>query len=280
MRFLAIFIFTLVVFTGFSQDLDLKKASTSKKKKGQAFVYWGWNRSFYSVSDIHFSGPNYEFTLEDVYAKDRQTPFALDPYFHPERITIPQTNLRVGFLFENGWSISLGDDHMKYVMTNGQTVNITGNIQYNSTFDGTYNQEPILLTEDFLLFEHTDGLNYVNIEARKHKTIWNNPKQSIEFVCQKGGGIGILYPKTNATVFGKNKKDAFHLAGYGTAIVGALQLNLFQYFFFQSELKQGFIHMPDILVSTQSNEKAKQHFFFTQWNFLFGFNIPITYTGK
>lgn len=35
-------------------------------KKGQMFVFWGWNRAGFSNSDIRFKGNGYDFTLNNV----------------------------------------------------------------------------------------------------------------------------------------------------------------------------------------------------------------------
>ncbi len=35
-------------------------------KKGQMFVFWGWNRAAFTHSDIHFQGNGYDFTLFEV----------------------------------------------------------------------------------------------------------------------------------------------------------------------------------------------------------------------
>jgi hypothetical protein len=51
---------------------------------------------------------------------------------------------------------------MKYVMAQNQVANITGNINTGTPFDGVYNRTPTEITENFLMYEHTDGLNYIN----------------------------------------------------------------------------------------------------------------------
>jgi hypothetical protein len=53
---------------------------------------------------------------------------------------------------------------MKYVMAQNQVANITGNINTGTPFDGVYNRTPTEITENFLMYEHTDGLNYINTE--------------------------------------------------------------------------------------------------------------------
>ena len=114
-----LFFCILISTFSFSQDSISKHTS---KNKGTFFVYWGWNREAYTNSDIHFQGTNYDFTLQDVQAKDRQSAFAFDTYF--KSITIPQYNLRIGYFLTEKYSISFGVDHMKYVMKDYQTKTI------------------------------------------------------------------------------------------------------------------------------------------------------------
>ena len=61
-----------------SQEIILEtpavKPNFKTKNKGKLYFYWGWNKSQYSYSDITFKGDDYNFTLYDVAAKDRQNP--------------------------------------------------------------------------------------------------------------------------------------------------------------------------------------------------------------
>ncbi len=263
--------FVLMGSVCFAQD-DAVIAKTHQK--GDFFIYWGWNNSAYSKSDIHFSGNNYDFTIEDAIAHDRQTPFNTYDYFHPLRITIPQFNTRIGYFVNDCYSISIGADHMKYVVDSNQVVNVSGYIENTDTqYDGIYNNEPIVLATDLILFEHTDGLNYINIECRRVDELKTLNK--VSFSITEGLGVGVLIPKTNATLLNKGRYDDFHISGYGLGAVVGLQINFWQHFFIQSEAKGGFINMPDIRTTKNPVDKASQHFFFAQANIVFGvrFNL-------
>ena len=138
--------FILSVLFSISSIFGQKDVIPKKKEivnKGKFFVYWGWNRANYSDSDIHFTGNNYDFTLSDVTAQDRQTPFSFNDYLNPGRITIPQNNYRIGYFLKEHYTISIGVDHMKYVMDADQTVKINGEINTGSPFDGVYNNDDI-----------------------------------------------------------------------------------------------------------------------------------------
>ncbi len=242
-------------------------------RQGEWYFGWGWNRSHYSASDIHFTGSNYDFTLLDISANDRQSKFDVELYFKPSTITIPQTNMRLGYFLQKNLAISLGVDHMKYVMVNHVTVGFEGTLP-NSDYDQLIDDGKILLHPDFLLFEHTDGLNYINTELEYFQSIFNSPK--FQFNGFAGAGIGAMLPKSNVTLMGSPKNDQFHLAGYGLDAKLGLEFVFFKYFFIRAEMKKGFINMPDIVTrGNDLNDRASQHFFFTEWDGMFGVTMPI-----
>ena len=263
----------LTSFIGNAQENKLEQSN-----KGRIYAFWGWNRGWYTNSDIHFTGTNYDFELNDVQAKDRQSTFGLDPYFNPIRITIPQTNLRIGYFINNNIDISLGVDHMKYVMVQEQNTQISGYINDSSIYEGTYMNDDFAITKEFLQFEHTDGLNYINAEITRNDDVFKffkmdvNPKK-IQLTTVLGFGIGALMPKSNVTLWNNERNDNFHLAGYGFSGKVGLNITFFRYLFFRGELKEGFIDMQNIRTSPDIADKAQQHFFFTEFDFVFGITI-------
>ena len=133
--------------------------------KGKFYVIWGWNQSYYTDSNIHFKGDDYDFTLYRVDAYDRQSKFNAGLYFGFETLTIPQYNFKLGYYFTDRLSLNLSFDHMKYVMQQKQTTKIKGKIANSGTsYDGDYDEQDFYVAQDFLKFEHTDGLNYLNVE--------------------------------------------------------------------------------------------------------------------
>ena len=238
-----------------------------KNNKGKFYVYWGWNHAQYTKSDIQFKGNGYDFTLDNVVAHDRQTSFGIK-YFNPSSMTIPQYNFRLGYFVSDNWNISFGIDHMKYVMDQDQIVKMNGNINTGSEFDGTYNNVDKKLTEDFLTFEHTDGLNYVNTEVSRHDDIskfFGLPNtDKVQINVTEGVGFGFLYPKTNTMLLGKERHDDFHVSGFGASLKAGLNVTFFKHFYIQGELKGGYINMQNIRTTQSNEDKASQEFFFFQ----------------
>ncbi|MFD0761939.1 hypothetical protein ACFQZW_07585 [Lutibacter aestuarii] len=271
-----IIVIVLLLFSSVTHS-QTTNYNDSGLNKGKFFAYWGWNRGHYSTSDITFKGDNYNFTLSNVKAKDKPKPFGIY-YFKPDEITIPQTNFRIGYFFKENYTVALGVDHMKYVMKNDQTVKINGTINLGGDFDGNYTNEEIVLTEDFLLFEHTDGLNYVNIEISRFDNLDNWLKfkvKNIDINLTEGVGVGLLYPKTNTTLLGKERYDEFHVSGYGISAHAGLNITFFKHFFIQSNIKVGYINMKDIRTTASTSDSASQNFTFFENMYVFGVRFSL-----
>jgi len=259
----------------FSIAINAQK-NTQKKvvNKGKFLTYWGWNWASYSGSDIRFKGNNYDFTLRDVKAHDTPSKFSFSKYFGITNLTKPQTNARIGYFFKENYTISIGIDHMKYVVNNDQFVNIDGEITLvNNLYNGIYTGQEIQLTEDFLRLEHTDGLNYINVQLYRFDDVskwFGLNSASFQINLTEGFGAGILYPKTDTTLLAQERHDDYHISGFGLSAGMGLNITFLKHFFIQADLKAGYINMPNVKISTNTSDSASQDFLFLQNNILFG----------
>jgi hypothetical protein len=271
---LIILLFTSLVGKASSDSL-FTFWNIKESNKGKMYLYWGYNRAAYSTSDIKFKGRDFDFELKDVKANDRQTAFNWNVYLHPASLTIPQTNLKFGYFFSDKYSFSVGVDHMKYVLDNSQIGTITGTITNTGTiYDGVYSQDKIALDKSFISYEHSDGLNYLNIEFNRFDGLIKTQKW-FHLQSVLGVGAAALMPKTRAILFGRGHRDEFHLAGFGFNIKTGLNLSIGKYFFIQTEGKLGYINMPDVRPTEFSDEKASQQFTFAEYTILVGINVKI-----
>ncbi len=263
----------LSFLTSFSQETEKIPSKFTAHNKGKMFIYWGGNRDSFTKSDIHFTGKDYDFTLYDVTAHDKPKGWHTD-YINPARMTIPQTNFRLGYYINDHYSVSIGLDHMKYVMFQDRAVNFSGYYPNAGSYDESLPNNQVFLTEKFLTYEHTDGLNFVNTEIARVDDISkvlnlpNTDKFQINLTEAIGGGL--LYPKTNAKLLGKDRHDDFHVSGYGVSAKAGLNFTFYKYFFIETELKAGYINMPDIRTTADAADKASQHFMFLERIIAFG----------
>lgn len=275
--------FLFFILFGFSLNSlaqeEIKVEKYTAHNKGKFFVSWGGNRESYTKSDVTFTGKDYNFTIDNMAARDKPKGWHVD-YINPMRMTIPQTNFRLGYFVSDHYSVTVGVDHMKYVMTQNQIANVTGSINLpigdaGAIHNGIYNNTPVnFADETFLIYEHTDGLNYVNTEVSRHDDISSlfriTNTDKIQVNLTEGVGVGVLYPKTNTTLLGKSRHDEFHVSGYGTSVKAGLNITFFKHFYIQGELKGGYINMQDIRTTQSNEDKASQDFFFFQRIIAFG----------
>lgn len=238
-------------------------------RKGTMFVYWGWNRAMFSKSDIHFKGADYDFYLKNVVAHDRPTKLSWD-YINPGQISAPQFNFRLAYFIKDNLALIIAQDHMKYVMDQNQTVEFKGHISNPEYAGMVQNGQVDLSNGEFLTFEHTDGLNYINLGIEKYKLLTN--KKNFQIAWAYGGGLGALMPKSNVKLFGNERSDRFHFAGFGADLRTNINLLFWDHWMARVEGKFGYINMPDVKTTLNNHpDKASHDFVFGQVNFGIGY---------
>lgn len=245
--------------------------------KGRVFLHWGYNRAGFSWSDIHFHGADYDFTLRHVQAADRPEPLSASGYFSPSTIWIPQYNYRAGYFLNDQWSISLGLDHMKYVMRPGQVVRMDGYVasSRSATYTSDEGSRDVKLTDDFLRYEHTDGLNYLGVDADHYDRLWTSKNGRHALHAFEGLGAGPVIPRTDVRLFGEGINNRFHVSGFGLNAQAGLHFTLFRSLFIRGAVKAGWIDLTDVLTTGEEADRASQHFWFWQGQVVLGGTIRL-----
>ena len=266
------------------------------QRKGTMFIYWGYNRSAYSHSDMKFSGDGYNFNITDIRATDGPTEFS-SVYYKPTTFTIPQFNYRIGYFIDDHNFISFGHDHMKYTIAK-QTTKLTGTITKGENI-GTYNNAEVMVGEDcesynpgpsiidnlpkgFVSnFEHCDGLNDFSIDGGRLEQLWISKNHKLVLAAMGSVGLGMVIPDTDADILGQppkhdmeEGKKAYHLAGYSVSASLGLQFDFYKHFFVQARVKGGYINLPDINTTIYGG-KASQSFQFIERMVVAGYTFHI-----
>lgn len=264
-----------------SKSIFNPKNSRLVSNRGKFFIHWGYNFSSYSKSDINFKGPGYDFTLLNVKAADRPTKFG-STYFNPSELTIPQFNFHFGYFLKDNYSISLGWDHMKYVVTIPQKVRIKGFIGPEISkpgiptgeWEGKYNGEEVTLVDSVLKFEHTDGYNFAAIGLERYDDLWVSQSGKRSLNTEIGAEVGLLVPRTDARLFGVGANHYWNIAGYGAAAKAGLQYHFNKLVYFQGAFKTGFTDLNKIRTTGRVGiDNAKQNIWFFENYWVLGFKI-------
>ena len=236
-------------FLGASQ-----KTSKDSQAKRAMFVYWGYNRSFYTDSKISFFGPGYDFSLAGVQATDRPSPDFIT-YVDPSTLTVPQFNARIGFNFKKKWALSFGYDHMKYVIVHGPTYLLSGRINPLidpiSNWSGDYNAEPVTTDESTLHYENTNGMNYIRAEI-SHIDKLARVSNAFAIYSVSGLGAGLVLNYNDFTFAGEKSMTTLSMSGVGASAHLGLRLEFFRHFFLQANNSVGFLYQHR--VKTRGND--------------------------
>jgi len=236
------------------------------------YIQWGYNVEWYTRSNIHFNMSNGDaFTLHHAKAKDK--PDFATIFKRPLQVSIPQYNYRLGFYLNKHHtkSIELNFDHIKYVVTDGQTVGVSGVIDGKQV-----NGDSILNPATFLHFEHTDGGNLLHLNYVQHRTLAktkNHSRPLLTGLWKAGAGINI--PRTDFTWRGERLNNNFHVSGYNVSIEGGLRLYPCKKFFIELTGKTGYVKYVNALAETPTSKgnRAKHSFAYFENIATFGFDI-------
>jgi hypothetical protein len=291
-----IFVFFCLVGPAiFAQQAEIptqNKTDFKLHQKGNFYINWGYNRSWYNRSDIHFTGEGHDFMLFNVVAKDRPSKISLD-YINPKTWSIPQFNFRAGYYISDKYSISVGWDHMKYVATDLQMVKMYGYLDPSKVSDplmqtnmesinakyspeGLYNNIDVQMTPgDFIHYEHTDGLNFASADIERHDELWQPSKQGkFGLSLVTGVGAGLIVPRTDSHLFGSGRNHYWNVAGWGASVKAGLQVNLTKVIYLQSDFKYGYLQMMNVHTSNHYEiDKAQQHIVFYETYLQVGFRF-------
>ena len=141
---------------------------------------------------------------------------------------------------------------------------------------GLYNGLDVQMTpEDFIHYEHTDGLNYASIDIERYFKLWQCHKYDrfgISLVT--GAGAGLIVPRTDSHLFGSGENHFWNVAGWGSSLKIGLQINLTKLIYLQSDFKYGYLKMSNVHTSTHHDiDMATQHIVFYENYWLIGFRF-------
>ncbi len=236
------------------------------------YIQWGYNVEAYTKSNIHFIMSNgNDFVLHNAKAKHK--PDFEGIYQRPLDISIPQYNYRLGFYLneKHTTSLELNFDHIKYVVTDGQTVRVTGKIN-GKQVEG----DSVLDPERFLHLEHTDGGNLLHLNYVKQHTVLMNKARTrplVNTIWKAGAGINI--PRTDFTYKGDRLNNKFHIAGYNISAEAGARYYFGKKWFLEGTGKTGFVKYLNALVNTthEVGNRVRHSFGYIEGILLIGYDI-------
>ncbi len=251
-----------------AQDLSEQKS----RNQGQFYFSWGYNRDWYSKSDIHVYGhdprsnTNYDFTLYNAKASDKPDMWR---WWYIDRLTIPQYDLTAGYFFKgkHNLGIEIGWNHLKYVVTPNQMVHIKGQILGNQ-----YDQN-MQLYDTLLHLQHTNGNNYLLLNLVKRESLLQREKIQVDAIAKVGLGPMISY--TIDTILGDRDPGYFHYHGMVFATSLGVRATFFNHIFVQTDMQAALADYTNTKLGHEHLGKSTQYFYSWQWTYELGYTFPV-----
>lgn len=241
---------------------------------GTLFFHWGYNRSWYTKSDIHFQGSGYDFTMANATAHDNPEKFG-KVYFNPAKLTIPQFNIRLGYNITDNWAISFGYDHMKYLFDDNNHVSLTGfvtpGLDLVSGLSGSYENYEMVTEREKFHYENSDGLNYIRAEVTRLQNIYHTKDRNFAMTALGGVSVGGILSFNDLRFAGEDTKRTISLSGYGISGHLGLRFEFFKHVYLQGNYGGGFMHQ--VHVKNRPNDASaytKQKFGYMDFSVVLG----------
>lgn len=268
------FVGIILLFFCISQ-LQAQRLFNSTKKisngRGTFFMNWGYQRSFYTKSDIEFNNSDYKFTLRNATAIDDPTKNVGD-YLRLNEFFNPQYSVRAGYYYMNKYALTFGLDHMKYVLTDGNQVLLDGEIDssLHTIWAGDYKNEQVVTNRNDFHYQNV-GLNFIRLELLRTDKLYQSKNKVFALSSNLSLGFGGIV--SNATLLLRPKTTVTRsLSGYGLSASAGLRLEFFRNFYIQAQISGGSINQTNL--KTESDDKKayiKQQFWYGQRQINVGF---------
>ena len=278
-------LFTIIIFFSLLQGAMAQLASVTAKKKGNFYLMWGYNRDWFSKSDIHLKGKYPDSPKTPVEARGKEYDFTLigaDAVDRPQfnqiadwDITIPQFYYRLGYIFygENINGIEIGFDHVKYVMKPNQILRVQGQL-YDSAAQSVITVDKEMLVHDkFVHFEHTNGANYIMLSFVRGMYLLRTRTEMHTILAYVKPGAGIVLPRSDVSINGVRKDNEFHVAGYVAGLEVSFRYTLADHVFLETAGKGCYANYSNVL--TTEGNSASHYFTSFEWLFSLGYQFRL-----
>lgn len=191
-------------------------------QKGQLYLSWGYNKEWYTLSNIHVrqEALGNDYTFKNVIGKDK--PGWNDKSIFKQPVSIPQYNYRLGYWFKNNWAIEINFDHTKYQVDQQQLLHIEGKMNFQPV--DTY-----VINRGNLLWQLNNGANFFLFNIVHRIQVPKMQYKNFNVSLLMKGGLGFMVPHVENTILGNNNKPGFQLGGWDVGVEAALRFTFFKY---------------------------------------------------
>lgn len=207
----------------------LKAQSKKKERKGEFYFSWGYNKEWYTKSNIKVKQPDLGNDYKFVNISGHDRPGWDEGNLLKIPISIPQYNYRIGYFFnkKKGLAFEINFDHTKFIVAdqdarivgklNGRQVDTT--VAFNKA-NGYY-------------YYLNNGANFLLFNIVKRWNVYESNNKNLRFDFLGKAGIGPVIPHVENSFFGNKNDDGFQLGGWNIGVEGTIKATFFKTVFLE-----------------------------------------------
>lgn len=260
------------IFAVTSIALSISSLTQAQQKrtyrKGELYLSWGYNKEWYTRSDIHVKQPELgnDFTFNNLRGHDRP---GWNNKLLKKAISIPQYNYRLGYFFnpEKGWGVEINFDHTKFIFKDKQDVSVTG----------TLDAKPVDTTIHFsneggFHYYLNNGANFLLFNLVKRCELYTSKDENFQLDFLGKAGVGPVIPHVDNSLFGNANNPGFQLGGWNVGVEAGVKASFYKYVFLEYTNKLDYARYSNLKVY---KGKAKHAFGTYEMILSLGINVPI-----
>lgn len=220
------YLIALTILVAAIQQTATAQSDWKFVKNGSFYISWGYNTEWYTRSTVHISQPSLgnNYKLVRVKAHDRP---GWDDGLFSKPMTIPQYNYRIGYFFNEKQDLALeiNFDHTKYIITDGQQINVKG------TLNGQKVDGPREFSEKTGSYYYlNNGANFLLFNlVKRFRLVQPGPANNLKLDLLAKAGVGPVIPHVENSFFGQANQPGFQIGGWNTGLETAFRLTAFRY---------------------------------------------------
>jgi len=187
----------------------------------ELYLSWGYNTETYRPVELRMAQPalGNDFTLHAVDYHDSK---GWSTGLLSHSVTGPQYNFQFGYFFRKNTAFEVNFVHAKAIVTQDQTVHMTG------TLSGQPVDQNVVLSESVLVYKLNNGANFALFNVVQRFRLLRQPGQTGSISILAKAGMGFVAPHTENTVFGEPNDKGFQFSGPDLGVELAVRLHLFR----------------------------------------------------
>jgi hypothetical protein len=232
---------------------------TKKTRKHELYFSWGYNKEWYTNSNVSVSQPALGNSFTFANAKGVDHPGWENEQFFTKALSIPQYNYRLGYTInkDKGWGVEINFDHTKWLFEDNQMVLVKGKMHGKPINTPVLFADSVAGSDSSSYHYLNNGANFLLFNVVKSWTFFMNRKGTLRIDGLGKFGVGPVIPHVQVKYFDQPTNDQhFQLGGWNVGLEADLKVTFFQYVFLEYGNKVDYARYTNLKIYDGTDKQA------------------------